>query len=244
MTIVAIHQPNLFPRLKVLNKLATADLWVVLDNVQFAHREYQNRALLVPNHGSSGPHWCTVPVHLPKGQDTRIDEVEFVENARDLAEHLERSVASAFRAFPDAKAIRERIMRSIENVRTLTELGVATTLALLEEAGCTVEVRYASELESAATEKSARIASICAHVGASVYIADSGAARYLEESAFGADRPALLWQVWRAPEGAASRSLELDIRNGSALNLAMRSPREFASAVRTGSFSRFRSEVQ
>ncbi|GAA2769691.1 hypothetical protein GCM10020219_041490 [Nonomuraea dietziae] len=33
---VAIHQPNLFPRLTTLAKLWAADCWVVLDNVQFA----------------------------------------------------------------------------------------------------------------------------------------------------------------------------------------------------------------
>lgn len=46
--IVAIHQPNLFPRLKILQKLALADIWIVLDNVQYCQREYQNRTLIVP----------------------------------------------------------------------------------------------------------------------------------------------------------------------------------------------------
>ncbi|MEV6297119.1 WbqC family protein [Streptomyces sp. NPDC051896] len=41
-----IHQPNLFPRLSTLAKLYTADQWIVLDDVQFARRDYQHRARL------------------------------------------------------------------------------------------------------------------------------------------------------------------------------------------------------
>lgn len=38
--VCAIHQPNLFPRLVTLAKLFAADYWIVLDDVQFAHRDY------------------------------------------------------------------------------------------------------------------------------------------------------------------------------------------------------------
>jgi hypothetical protein len=41
--LCAIHQPNFFPRLSTLAKLFTADIWVVLDDVQFARRDYQHR---------------------------------------------------------------------------------------------------------------------------------------------------------------------------------------------------------
>jgi WbqC-like protein family len=42
----AIHQPNLFPRLSTLFKLYATDIWIVLDTVQFNHRDYQHRARL------------------------------------------------------------------------------------------------------------------------------------------------------------------------------------------------------
>ncbi|MGC5010117.1 WbqC family protein [Streptosporangium sp. DT93] len=44
--VCAIHQPNLFPRLVTLAKLFAADYWIVLDDVQFARRDYQHRARL------------------------------------------------------------------------------------------------------------------------------------------------------------------------------------------------------
>ncbi|MEU6878475.1 WbqC family protein [Streptomyces sp. NPDC046712] len=44
--LVAIHQPNLFPRLSTLAKIFAADCWIVLDDVQFARRDFQHRARL------------------------------------------------------------------------------------------------------------------------------------------------------------------------------------------------------
>ncbi|MFE6746426.1 WbqC family protein [Kitasatospora purpeofusca] len=42
----AIHRPNLLPRLSVMAKILAADVWVVLDDVQYARRDYQHRARL------------------------------------------------------------------------------------------------------------------------------------------------------------------------------------------------------
>jgi len=44
--LCAIHQPNFFPRLSTLAKLFTADIWVILDDVQFTRRDYQHRCLV------------------------------------------------------------------------------------------------------------------------------------------------------------------------------------------------------
>jgi hypothetical protein len=38
--VCAIHQPNLFPRTSTVAKLLAADVWVVLDDVQFYARDY------------------------------------------------------------------------------------------------------------------------------------------------------------------------------------------------------------
>src|SRR5688500_306398 len=78
---VATHQPNLFPRLKVLQKLASADVWIVLDNVQYCPREWQNRARIVVAHGSSSSFWLTTPVSRSKGRDTLIQDVAVVDPA-------------------------------------------------------------------------------------------------------------------------------------------------------------------
>ncbi|MEU0486469.1 WbqC family protein, partial [Streptosporangium sp. NPDC006013] len=66
----AIHQPNLFPRLVTLAKLFAADYWIVLDDVQFARRDYQHRARLASLDGSWQPQWLSISTHLPYGRST------------------------------------------------------------------------------------------------------------------------------------------------------------------------------
>jgi hypothetical protein len=51
----AIHQPNFFPRLSTIAKLYTADAWIILDDVQFARRDYQHRCRLAPAGGTGLP---------------------------------------------------------------------------------------------------------------------------------------------------------------------------------------------
>ena len=46
--LYAIHQPNFLPRLSTLAKVCAADIWVILDDVQFSRRDYQNRCSRPP----------------------------------------------------------------------------------------------------------------------------------------------------------------------------------------------------
>ncbi|MFE0150155.1 WbqC family protein [Nonomuraea sp. NPDC059007] len=66
--VVAIHQPNLFPRLSTLAKLYAADRWIVLDNVQFNSRGYQHRAGLAALDDATRQRWLTLATHLPGGE--------------------------------------------------------------------------------------------------------------------------------------------------------------------------------
>lgn len=78
--VCAIHQPNFFPRLSTLAKLFTADIWIILDDVQFARRDYQHRCHLAPVGDAGLPErWLTVPVHLPSGRSTLIKDVQIAE---------------------------------------------------------------------------------------------------------------------------------------------------------------------
>ncbi|MEU6485676.1 WbqC family protein [Streptomyces sp. NPDC046887] len=66
--LCAIHQPNLFPRLSTLAKLYAADCWIVLDDVQFARRDYQHRARLAALRDPRQRQWLTLPTRLPSGR--------------------------------------------------------------------------------------------------------------------------------------------------------------------------------
>jgi hypothetical protein len=78
----AIHQPNLFPRLSTLAKLFASDVWVALDDVQFARQDYQQRCRLASIGDIASQQWMTVPVHLPDGRATVINKVQIADPAR------------------------------------------------------------------------------------------------------------------------------------------------------------------
>jgi hypothetical protein len=95
--IVAIHQPHFVPWLGYLHRMAQADLFIVLDHVQFERRNYQNRSQI---RIEGEAHWLTVPV-LQHSQKERIVEKE-VDN-RDTARPWARNHFATLRhAYRDA----------------------------------------------------------------------------------------------------------------------------------------------
>src|SRR6185312_7870375 len=85
VVIVAAHQPHYLPWLGYLAKVAAADLFVVMDDLQYEAQNFQNRNRMKLNHG---PQWLTVP--LERGpQDERIIDKRIV-NRGSPKEHWQR----------------------------------------------------------------------------------------------------------------------------------------------------------
>jgi hypothetical protein len=93
--VCAIHQPNLFPRLSTVAKLYAADRWIVLDDVQFARRDYQHRARLAALDEPARQQWLTLPTHLPHGRPTPIDQARLAEPGRSRRTVSLRALAAA-----------------------------------------------------------------------------------------------------------------------------------------------------
>lgn len=66
--LVSIHQPHYLPWLRYFEKIARADVFILLDTVQFSKNGWQNRnKIKTPN----GPVLLTVPVHAHLDQTLR-----------------------------------------------------------------------------------------------------------------------------------------------------------------------------
>ena len=75
--IATIHQPEHLPWLGFFDKMRQCDVLVLLDTVQFARRDFQNRNRIK---SASGAIWLTVPV-VSKGKvDQAIEDVEIVKD--------------------------------------------------------------------------------------------------------------------------------------------------------------------
>jgi hypothetical protein len=211
---VAIHQPNFFPRLKILQKLATADLWIVLDSVQYCAREWQNRTRIVTAYDSSVGFWFTIPVHRPRGQSTIIKNTIAVPPV-GFGGRLEKILRHAYRKSPywnEIESLSHKFLDCNWN-GSLTDICINTTLPFLCSDNKKPELLYSSKLKCEG-RSSKLIAAICKEVGATEYLADSGAATYLDINDF--EGITVSWQQWQEPDVAPQSSEKW--RNISPLN--------------------------
>ncbi|HTW14760.1 MAG TPA: WbqC family protein [Nocardioides sp.] len=253
--IVAIHQPNLFPRLKVLQKLALADLWVVLDDVQFNRRDYQQRSWVQPTDPMNPAQWCSLPVTLPQRRRTPIRDVvvsapaawatfrrkvDFLYAAHPVVRRLLDS-AEAGVAPPGTSGASTTMDEAIEHeLPRLSGIAISSTTALLAEAGVAPHVVLASTLRDTVEPKSSGILQILAAVGATTYLADSGARGYLRSSDVTRTGCSLMWQRW-CPDPRVELADQVQ-RNGTALNVVTRHAALFPELVRGSTVTRLMEE--
>jgi len=180
----AIHQPNFFPRLSTLAKLYAADVWVVLDDVQFNSRDYQHRAWLVAPDGTQ-QQWLTLPVHKPFGRSTRINEVLLAERTK-AARRVSQLVKYYYGRSPCWPLLAgpvEEVAASLTSGTRLADVAEVSTTALLDLLGWRGRVVRSSDL-AARPERSARLADLASAVGADEYLCGTGGAKYLDVGPF------------------------------------------------------------
>lgn len=180
--IVAIHQPHYLAWLGYLHRMAQADLFIVLDHVQFERRNYQNRGRIRLD---GREHWLTVPV-LQRSQKERIVD-KAVDNANPRpwgaihfstlrhayrqAEHFD-TYADALRAIFDA-----RWERLIDLDRAM--------LGFLRDAFAIRTPLVSSSELGVDGAKSELILNLCRAAGGDTLLAGFGGSRgYLDEEAF------------------------------------------------------------
>jgi WbqC-like protein family len=95
-TVVAIHQPNFLPWLGFFDKLARADVFVLLDDVQFPRTSkgtWINRVKLLVG---GNEQWATVPIVRSKGSVLPINEVR-IDDAQPWRKKLLRTIELNYR---------------------------------------------------------------------------------------------------------------------------------------------------
>lgn len=105
MTIVAIHQPNFMPWLGYFWKIARADIFVFLDDVQYSKNGYINRVRIL---GSAGPRWLTVPVSVRFGDTiaaARPSQPDWPQRHRDMLSQCYRRAPHFRDLWPEVEAL-------------------------------------------------------------------------------------------------------------------------------------------
>ncbi|GGM78252.1 hypothetical protein GCM10012275_56120 [Longimycelium tulufanense] len=227
---VAIHQPNVFPRLSTLAKLYAADRWIVLDDVQFARRDYQHRARLAMLDDPHRQQWLSVATHLPRGRSTLIRDAQLAEPVQ-----CRRRVAGLVRQFYGRsrrwKAVQDVLAPVLERFTTTdrtADIAEVSVRALLSSVRWSGEVLHSSVLPSR-PGRSQRLASLAAVTGSTTYLCGTGGLRYLETEPFATHRVAVM--PFHLPD-ASSASVWRFAREVSALwALALLGPEELAAEL-------------
>jgi hypothetical protein len=194
LTTCVISQPRLFPGLHYLHRMMVADIFVILDTVQFSPRHEENRARLK---GPLGPHWLTVPMtQVSREQlicDTRVAESQpWQQKAiRTLANFYGQ--ASCYSAYADEV---NRILA--EPHETLTQLARASWQPALRLLGISCRFVCASALPVAGSGSNLLV-DICEHLGADTYLSGAFGKDYLDLAAFAAVGVAVNFHDYRYP---------------------------------------------
>ena len=178
---IVIHQPNLFPRLKVLQKIAMGDLWVILDDVQFVKREWQNRALIRFFSQPSQTFWLTIPVHLKNGQRTAINQVETAQ-PEYVRKKFAKSLCIAYKNsayWPWIENYLELILPELK--KNTCEFSISSTLKIFELLNLEIKTTRSSVFRLK-SRKTQRLVDLCALVHGNVYLSGSGGKNYLDQS--------------------------------------------------------------
>jgi len=182
--IVTIHQPEHLPWLGFFHKILSADLFVVLDNVQYRKNYFQNRnRIFTPN----GPVWVTVPVRTKGHTSATIAEMKIAHNGGRWQRKYWKTLEQAYKKHPYyelyAPGLREILFGQWD---LLADLNMALIEFLLQALGREVKMLRASHLGVEGTS-SRLLLEICRQVGASTYLSGPSGRDYLDESLFHAE---------------------------------------------------------
>ncbi|MGW0467963.1 WbqC family protein [Streptomyces sp. NPDC003027] len=181
----AIHQPNFLPRLSTLAKLFASDVWIVLDDVQFARRDYQHRTRLTSLEDPGDGRWLSLATHLPQGRSTLIRDAQLAdpERCRRRVQQLTHQLYGRSSNWPTVKAVVEWVLEEFDSTKRTASVAEASTLALLAAVGWSGTVVRSSAL-TARAGRSTRLADLTVAMRSRTYLCGRGGMRYVEHRAF------------------------------------------------------------
>lgn len=193
--IYAAHQPNYLPWLGYFHKIASVDVFVILDDVQFEQGNYQNRVQIK---SPQGPQWLTQPIRHNHLQ--RTGDVEFDARVNWREKHLKQirsnygRAASFQRVFP----LLEQWLNEAQGEK-LAAVNISLIEAVARAIGLTTKIVLSSSF-NVTSPSAVRLVEIGTKLGALVYLSGHGARKYQSERDFRAAGIALRYTDFAARE--------------------------------------------
>jgi hypothetical protein len=195
--VVGIHQPNFLPWLGFFHKLASSDVFILLDTAQFSRGSRTNRVQVL---AGDTPTWLTVPIRRPQHGEPRIADA-LIDDSRPWRRKTARTLAVSYGSMPGLEEtlalVGPMIEMPTERLAELNETAiarVATALSLSRP-----RIVRASELDVSGAG-SERLAALVQAVGGTVYLSGAGADGYHEDAPFDKRGITVRYQQFEHPE--------------------------------------------
>jgi hypothetical protein len=192
--IVAVHQPQYLPWLGYFDKIDKADIFVLLDTVQFKKNEWQNRNKIKT---AQGWQWLTVPVMYTYPQ--LINEVTI--NNRVNWQHKHRqALLSNYKRAPYFDMV-EKILGEIlsSSWEYISQLNMEAVKRLVTMLGIDTPLYIASELGEFPQDPDERLVALTKHFGAGTYLAGMGGRGYMNLDTYSRNGIKVIFQDFKHP---------------------------------------------
>jgi hypothetical protein len=181
--IVAIHQPNFFPWLGFFDKIAKADSFILLDNVQSPKNAgtWQNRVKLLI---SDEERWVTAPINRSYSGTREIREMHF-RSESPWRKKIVKSLEASYKRNPyydeSMQLIEPLLINEEPNIAKYNihlVMGIAKWLGLDTE-----KISLSSKYKTHSTSNEL-LCELTRHVGGQVYMYGGGAEGYQDQTVF------------------------------------------------------------
>lgn len=194
MRLVAIHQPHYLPWLRYFEKIARADVFIVLDNIQFNKNGWQNRNRVKT---AQGAQLLSVPVG--HGHTQQLDEVRIAGDGRWARKHA-RTLTQAYAKAPYFETHWPRFEAVYQTPwDSLNTLNRRMLEMQLDAARIDTQIVYASDL-AVPGEATERLINLVRAVDGDHYYSGAYALQvYLDADALAGAGIGLVLQEWHTP---------------------------------------------
>jgi hypothetical protein len=193
---VCIHQPDFVPWLGFFDRLIKADVFVILDDVQFLRRGWQNRnRIKTPD----GWRWLTVPVKQKGKFSQPINQVVLANDTPWRRKHL-GALVSGYSGAPNFDQIYPEILKVYDkNDFLLIDFNMSLIKLVLDILNIDIPIRFASEFNFA-TRKSHLLVDLVRALDGDTYLSGQGARSYMDEKLFLEHGIETRWQEFKHPQ--------------------------------------------
>lgn len=193
---VTIHQPEHLPWTGFFHKMAQADVYVLLDSVQFTKNNWQNRNRLIDNQGNV--FWATVPVNLDGHISSTIADV-LISDVPGWRKKYWGRLEQSYRKTPFYKDYEEELHAILfADCSKLVDLNCRLIDFFRKALGIGNRILRSSEL-SPEGKRSTLLLDICKKLDATVYLSGPSGRDYLEKEIFAEAGIALEYHEFHPP---------------------------------------------